>query len=1736
MAFIQRPAALRAEIIPPAAVTDLAAAPGENPGEISLSWHAPGNNGSIGPLLAGSSYFIQFATYSIQWSTANAQVLIGTDTVNPGDFQTSLLTGLIPGGTYFVYIWTSDDWSPPNLSLISNGATTYSFSIPPSVPSGFASSSGAALVDLSWSPNGEGNMDRYEIYYSSWSASADDYLIGILHPGTTHQHPGLINGNTYYYKIRAVSSSGYSNFTPAITAIPDVIVGVPVISTFTAVLSTDTIVWAWDLAANADGYRVFQSSSGQQLSADLGPAATYFVESGLPANSSHTVYVQAFSGQLTQNSATTGYYTLSDVPSSISSPSQSTSTIDLSWAPAGVSPTTRYDVERSTSGNGDWTLIAPLILATTAQDSGLGEFTTYYYRIFSYNGDGVKSASSTVFGAMTVDVPPAAISNLTASPGAADGSVQLVWTAPGDDGNSGNASSYVVKYATFDVTAANFDDASVITFNQTWVPKAPGLTEGVGPVLEVTGLYAGTTYYFAVKAADEAGERGSWSTAGVNSQRSAPAHDAVPPAPTGLGGTPGDHSVMLTWTPIAGLPDLDSYRIYRSSSPPYDAFELAGSTPSSFAVFTDTGLANQTTYVYKITAVDQGDAGDFFSIPFESVFSSTVSAATLDREPPAAVMDLSLSSGAVEGELLLSWSAPGDDAGILNVAGGRFRVDYSTDAVYVFSTSTYKVDVATSQTQGEIQSYVLTGLSGGATYFVRLWTWDEASNSAGLSNAATGWAQVDVTSPSAVGDLTAQGSWRRVTLRWSAPGDDGPAGALNGSFSVRYSTDGPITDEASFSTAPFQVSVATSVPAGAALAHTVTGLANGVNYYFAVRGEDERGNAGPVTALSAAQAPAVNTPPNAFSLLAPADGAATINPSPTFNWNPTTDADAVYGDTFTYVLEYSTVPAFDVGVATFPGIAAAFVNISPSVLAEDVTTYWRVRAVDADGGQTFASSVFHLALNQFNSAPSVFSLQAPADGSDVAVAQPTLIWTSALDPDPGDSLTYRVEYSSSEIFDVFTASAGLTSPQFKFSAPLTENGTYYWRAFAVDLATETLGVPATFHFRVDAVDSPPTAFSLIAPADGLRLTTTTVDFSWGMSTDPDPGDSVTYALVYSFLQNFASSTTVTGLASPAYSTTTLDNVAVYWFAEAQGNSGAKQRSNEPQNVFTIDLAKELPSSFTLLTPTGSAIVPVLKPLFAWTAAIDPDPLDSVQYSFELSDRADFLGVQGIPLTNTSYQVTNDLLDQTTYYWRVRAGGYRGAPLVLQDPSEIIVGTGVFVVSVVNSPPQTFALRQPADGSSVTTVRPTFVWDAAQDVDLSDVVSYTVVYSTMADLSGGQSVAGLSNPNYAAASPLLEDHTYYWKVVAQDIDGASTDSAQVFSFKVPVLTRPKAPASVRGSLSSDRTAYMLQWSAVEANMDGSAITDLGGYRVYRALSPSTIGDSAFLAQLSSDELTYIDPSVGGGEYFYAVRAVDTGGNESGNSLLVQAKADPVYVAVSEDKGGEVEIAFPASDELQKETNGRGEDLLVLMTRKADQETGNVLRCYELETRSLPSEKKLSGFLFKNPIKLSFAVNPPAASSPDARPALATAPELPPEQMSVYWFNGVEFVKFGGLYDSSKSVISLFTQRAGVYQLRKALQANSFEIVQTWPKKIFTPNGDGINDEMNFLYNNPKEVPVSGEIFTLKSAKVATLSPGKDGSSLLWNGKDDDGQDVPKGVYVYQIKADGKTYNGTVVVAR
>ena len=124
----------------------------------------------------------------------------------------------------------------------------------------------------------------------------------------------------------------------------------------------------------------------------------------------------------------------------------------------------------------------------------------------NYSLSGVIKNSSgvidTVKGEDTVTVTapdataPAEITNLaTSSP--TRNSITLTWTAPGDDDDVGTASKYDIRYSTSTITDANWDSATQCEGEPT--PKVAESSE----TFTVTGLSSGTTYYFAIKTADE---------------------------------------------------------------------------------------------------------------------------------------------------------------------------------------------------------------------------------------------------------------------------------------------------------------------------------------------------------------------------------------------------------------------------------------------------------------------------------------------------------------------------------------------------------------------------------------------------------------------------------------------------------------------------------------------------------------------------------------------------------------------------------------------------------------------------------------------------------------------------------------------------------------------------------------------------------------------------------------------------------------------------------------------------------------------------------------------------------------------------------------------------------------------------------------------------------------------------------------------------------------------------------
>ncbi|TPW18296.1 MAG: hypothetical protein FD126_3480, partial [Elusimicrobia bacterium] len=96
-------------------------------------WTAAGDDGLNGDLIAGSSFYIQWSTAEpsgVAWSTASAQVFLGTVGVRPGTVVSTELSGLPSQKVVTMRLWTKDEagnYSAPS-DTFSAFASPFSFS------------------------------------------------------------------------------------------------------------------------------------------------------------------------------------------------------------------------------------------------------------------------------------------------------------------------------------------------------------------------------------------------------------------------------------------------------------------------------------------------------------------------------------------------------------------------------------------------------------------------------------------------------------------------------------------------------------------------------------------------------------------------------------------------------------------------------------------------------------------------------------------------------------------------------------------------------------------------------------------------------------------------------------------------------------------------------------------------------------------------------------------------------------------------------------------------------------------------------------------------------------------------------------------------------------------------------------------------------------------------------------------------------------------------------------------------------------------------------------------------------------------------------------------------------------------------------------------------------------------------------------------------------------------------
>jgi chitodextrinase len=257
----------------------------------------------------------------------------------------------------------------------------------------------------------------------------------------------------------------------------------------------------------------------------------------------------------------------------------------------------------------------------------------------------------------------------------------VVWTAPGDDANTGTAFHYDVRVSTTAITAGNFANATVVTGAP--APQVAGTTQSV----DLTGLSPATAYWCAIKTEDESG---NWSAISNIVQFTTPAaSDDVRPAALVLAtGSTGASSVSLTWTATGddSLTGTANHYEVRWSTAPINAANFSAATlvtsgvpvpaaPGTAQGCTVNGLDRSVDLHFAARVADEVNN-------WSALSNDLVVTRLLDAAPPAAPAGLTASLQ--DNSVHLTWTPNGepDLAGYhvyrATSAGGAFtRIDAS---------------------------------------------------------------------------------------------------------------------------------------------------------------------------------------------------------------------------------------------------------------------------------------------------------------------------------------------------------------------------------------------------------------------------------------------------------------------------------------------------------------------------------------------------------------------------------------------------------------------------------------------------------------------------------------------------------------------------------------------------------------------------------------------------------------------------------------------------------------------------------------------------------------------------------------------------------------------------------------------------------------------------------------------------------------------------------------------------
>jgi len=194
----------------------------------------------------------------------------------------------------------------------------------PAAPANLTAAAGSAQVAISW--NGSSGATSYNVYRGTAAGGESSTAIATGVTTLSFTNTGLTNGTTYYYKVKAVNSSGSSGYSNEASATPTAAVNLVANGTYTIVnrmsgLAIDDPAWSGATGVQMEQYTINGQTNQKWVLTNLGSNYVKLTNAfnglalSVGSNSNGAAVVQnTYTGANTQiwqiQSAGSGYYAL----------------------------------------------------------------------------------------------------------------------------------------------------------------------------------------------------------------------------------------------------------------------------------------------------------------------------------------------------------------------------------------------------------------------------------------------------------------------------------------------------------------------------------------------------------------------------------------------------------------------------------------------------------------------------------------------------------------------------------------------------------------------------------------------------------------------------------------------------------------------------------------------------------------------------------------------------------------------------------------------------------------------------------------------------------------------------------------------------------------------------------------------------------------------------------------------------------------------------------------------------------------------------------------------------------------------------------------------------------------------------------------------------------------------------------------------------------------------------------